>query len=39
MQQVVIKANFIKDDGTLFIVLNFNLSSLLVIFLVLRPRW
>ena len=37
--QVVIKANFIKDDRTLFIILNCNFSSLLVIFLALGSKW
>ena len=38
-QQVVIKASFIKDDGTLFIIFNCNFSCLLVIFRVSGSRW
>ena len=37
-QQVVIKATFIKDDGTLFIFYC-NFSSVLVIFLVSGSMW
>ena len=33
-QQVIIQANIVKDDGTLFIILNFIFSRLLDIFLV-----
>ena len=38
-QQVVIETSFIEDDGTLFIIFNWNFSSLLLIFLVLGSRW
>ena len=34
-----IQASFVKDDGTLFIILNFTFSRLLVIFLVSGSRW
>ena len=34
-----IQADFVKDDGTLFIIFNFIFSSLLVIFLVSGSWW
>ena len=33
-QQVIVQANFIEDDGTLFIIKNFIFSSQLFIFFV-----